>query len=482
MPGPPKNPLDWVTQQGQGQPPAATAAGPGWRVAAAAIGLSIAGVLSPVAVAALAATNAPLWRPLAASTLVALLVLAPAGVGVATALAGLRRIASLAAEAGSEAEQAVLRIFVATLIFGHALGLAAASPLHGAAADCVAVAAPELVAAWALLLQVILWPAAPPLRFYGAMTLDIVLFSAFLHFGGSAVSGWYPLYLLAIFYAGSRFGLGALLATGAASIVGFAAVVLSTDSWRQQPALAVGLIVALAVLPGFVAAAVRAMEAARAKAAEAEADRQRTLLLIADALRGPAATARSARAVASAIGDILDFAALEAGTFAPPIETFDLRALVRHSLVPLQAKGAENGVALRWRVDPRLPYRLRGHAQAFARILEGLADHAVEVAPAASVRITLDACASVARRVRLRLRVERSRRPPNSGFGTRRGPARPAAGPAPGRHGGRRVCRRSPRRPAHPVDDDAVPGDRGGRTRTGPRSRTAPGADRDRGR
>ena len=148
------------------------------------------------------------------------------------------------------------------------------------------------------------------------------------------------------------------------------------------------------------------MEAARAKAAEAEADRQRTLLLIADALRGPAATARSARAVASAIGDILDFAALEAGTFAPPIETFDLRALVRHSLVPLQAKGAENGVALRWRVDPRLPYRLRGHAQAFARILEGLADHAVEVAPAASVRITLDACASVARRVRLRLRVD----------------------------------------------------------------------------
>jgi signal transduction histidine kinase/HPt (histidine-containing phosphotransfer) domain-containing protein len=410
-----------MTRRDQGQPPAsaapaASAEEPGRRVAAAAIGLSIAGVSAPIAVATLAATNAALWRPLAASTLVALLVLAPAGVGVATALAGLRRIAALAAEAGSEAEQAVLRVFVATLLFGYALGLAAASPLYGAAADCVAVAAPELVAAWALLLYVILWPVAPALRLYGAMMLDIALFSLFLHFGGSAVAGWYPLYLLAIFYAGSRFGLGALLASAIASIVGFAAVVLSTDSWRQQPMLAAGLILALAVLPGFVAAAIHALEAARAKAAVAEADRQRTLLLIADTLRGPTAAPRSTRAASSPISHILDFAAIEAGGFAPPFETFDLRALVRHSLVPLQAKAAENGVALRWRIDPRLPYRLRGHAQVFARILAGLADHAVDVAPAASVRITLDASAGDAgardasardqRRVRLRLRVD----------------------------------------------------------------------------
>ena len=412
---------------GQGPPPAAAGAeGPGWRVAAATIGLSIAGVSSPIAVATLAATNAQLWRPLAASTLVALLVLAPAGVGVATALAGLRRIAALAAEAGREAEQAVLRVLVATLLFGYALGLAAVSPVYGPATDCVAVAAPELVAAWALLLYVILWPVAPPLRRYGAMMLDMMLFSTFLHFGGSAVAGWYPLYLLAIFYAGSRFGLGALVSSAIASIVGFAAVVFSTECWRQQPMLAAGLITALAVLPGFVAAAIHALEAARARAAAAEADRQRTLLLIADTLRGPPAAAGSVGVVASPISHILDLAALEAGRFAPPFETFDLRALVRHSLVPLQAQAAENGVTLRWRIDPRLPSRLRGHAQVFVRILAGLADHAVEVAPAASVRITLDADArdagtndanardAVARdasardapRVRLRLRVD----------------------------------------------------------------------------
>ena len=205
-------------------PPASTVPAAEWRLAAATIGLSIAGVAAPIAVAAVAATNAQLWRPLAASALVALLVLAPAGVGLAAALAGLRRIAVLMQRAGSEAEHAVLRVFAATLLFGYAIAIAAASRRGSMAADAVGVAAAGLVGAWCWLLCVILWPVAPPLRHYGAIALDIVLFSAFLHFGGSAAAGWYPLYLLIVFYAGLRCGIGALWGSALAGSAGFAAV------------------------------------------------------------------------------------------------------------------------------------------------------------------------------------------------------------------------------------------------------------------
>jgi len=378
-----------------------------WRLVAAAVGLSLAGVAAPIAVTTMAATSGFLGPPLVASALVALLVLAPAGVGLAAALSGLRRVAAaLAAPDDSEAEQAVLRVLVDALIFGYSLALTALTQTRGPLAPYLAVAAFALIAAWAVLLYVILWPAASPLRRFGAAILDVALFSAFLHYGAGAVAGWYPLYLLAALYAGFRFGLGALLGNAALGILGFAAVVLSTEFWRQQPVLAAGLIVALAVLPGFVAGAIRKLASARDEAAAAYADRRRALQLIADNLRAPLAAARALGATASQLGDVLDFAVLDAGSFAAPVEAFDLRLLVTRSLMPLQATAAEAGVRLRWRVDPHLPCRLRGRAQALARILASLAGHAVPAAAPGTVRIALDAVAGDARRLRLRLLVE----------------------------------------------------------------------------
>jgi HPt (histidine-containing phosphotransfer) domain-containing protein len=385
-------------------PPAVEAAE--WRLAAAAIGLSIAGVAAPIAVAMAVAANAQLWRPFAASALVALLVLAPAGVGLATALAGLRRIAGLMQQAGSEAEHAVLRVFAATMLFGYAIALAAVSRPGGMAADAVGVAAVGLVGAWCWLLCVILWPAAPPLRHYGAIALDIALLSVFLHFGGGAVAGWYPLYLLIVFYSGLRRGIGALWGSALAGGVGFVGVIASTEIWRQQPVLAAGLLVALVLLPTLVAGPIRALAAARSGAAAAAADRQRTLRLIADAVRSQPAAASAAQRSPSAASDILDLAALEAGRFVPPVETFELRAVITRSLAPWREAAAADGLALKWRIDPRLPNRVRGPAQAFARIVGRLAGHAIETTQLRMVRLAIDAAGGDTNRVRLRLRID----------------------------------------------------------------------------
>jgi len=417
LPGRPTSLLDLTAPRGVDESPGAPelaapislagslAGDAGWHVVAAAVGLAIVAAASPIAVTALAASGRLSGMPLAASAIAALLIAAPAGVGLLAALSGLRRIAAaLAAQRDVEAEQAVLRIFVDTLVFFYALGLAALTPGAASAALYVPVAALALVAAWAGLAHMILWQAAPPWRRFGATALDIVLFSAFLHFGGSAASGWYPLYLVAILYAGWRFGREALVGTALASVAGFAAVVASTEIWRQQPVLTAGLLGALVVLPALVAGTIRAMEAARAEAAGAQTDRRHILTLIADALGGPSATAAPPRGQ-PLIADILDFAALEAGQFDAPVESFDLRALVRASLMPLLATAAEKQVGLRWRVDPRLPRRLRGHARALARVLGGLAGDRVAAAEAGTIHIELDAAACEARRIKLRMRI-----------------------------------------------------------------------------
>jgi hypothetical protein len=375
-----------------------------WGSAAVAIGLSLAGAAAPIAVALAALTDPQQWRPIDASALVALLVVAPAGAGLAAVLSGLRRLAAAARDAGGETEQAAFRIVAAVLMFGYALILPALGAGERASADCVAVAALGLVFAWTLLLCVLLWPASR-LRRLAATVCDLLLLSAFLHFGGSRVAGWFPLYLVVVLCVGLRFGLAALLSAALTAIVGFAAVVVSTPAWRGQPALAAGLLLALVALPAPIAQATRRLAAARSAAATATADRRRMLLAISGSLVGPG-NARAAVPGAASIADVLDFAALETGTFAAPVETFELRALFRHKLAPLQADAAERGIALRWRIAPHLPNRLRGHAQVLARIARGLAEYAIAAAPLRPVRLMIDAGPRDRDRLRLDLRVE----------------------------------------------------------------------------
>src|SRR5207302_8760511 len=94
LPGPPDSLFDWMVEPHQDPAPALAAAFPSaepgdrvrWRVVAAAVGLALAGLAAPLVVTALAATNLLLGPPLLATTLVALLVLAPAAVCLITAL------------------------------------------------------------------------------------------------------------------------------------------------------------------------------------------------------------------------------------------------------------------------------------------------------------------------------------------------------------------------------------------------------------
>lgn len=92
-------------------------------------------------------------------------------------------------------------------------------------------------------------------------------------------------------------------------------------------------------------------------------------------------------------------------------DIFDLRTLVRRSLAPLQARLADQGLALRWRIDARLPYALCGSADALARITTEMAEQAMAGARAAagvclSLTAGIDGDTGSGRGVLLELRVD----------------------------------------------------------------------------
>src|SRR5262249_39068148 len=147
------------------------------------------------------------------------------------AVIGMRRVLAQAALAGGEAELAVLRVVVDTLLFGYVLAGGATAASRGEFADTVPVAAAALLTAWLVLLCVIRWPVVPALRLNAMLGFDALIFSAFLHLGGGAVAGCYPLYFVLILYVGLRFGLVGLVVSAGAGVFGFAVVILSTESW-----------------------------------------------------------------------------------------------------------------------------------------------------------------------------------------------------------------------------------------------------------
>jgi two-component system sensor histidine kinase RpfC len=273
-----------------------------------------------------------------------------------------------------------------------------------------------LVVGWLVLLTLLMRLTASIWLRRCAAVLDAAILALFLHFGGQDAAGWYPVYLLLIVYGGFRFGVGALVGNAALAVLGFGAVAATTAFWQQQPALTAECGIALLLLPVLAQGPVRAIAEARASAATAEHGKSRFVAVLAEILRGTLfgraqgtrADLREAqfRALPPQLADILDLAAIEAGTYAPRTEPFDIHELVNDAVLAARALAETKGVALRGRIDPYLPYLLRGWRQSFDRILGNLLSHAIEAAKTGTVELRLLLADKDDEQVRLTLTVD----------------------------------------------------------------------------
>ena len=136
----------------QPQPPA-----PGARLARLTVfGLGVAGVLPPLAFTARPGDFGMIGAVPVSIAVTALLILAPAVVGLVSAMFGLEGVReSFRRRGDKEHEQAVLRVFVAALAVAYGFAAAARGDAAGA---CQIVAALALAGAWVFLLLTILDP------------------------------------------------------------------------------------------------------------------------------------------------------------------------------------------------------------------------------------------------------------------------------------------------------------------------------------
>ncbi len=426
-----------------------------------AVALAALALLPPLALIRLPGVFAPFASPHLEIAALLALALAPLTVAAALLFFGFEGLLQrFEGSGGAEPRVAVLRLFAAAALFVHGLGLALIAGPSEAAAAVLLIASLALLYAWLFFFQLILVPRFWRLRQPFAAFADSGLLSLLLYAGGGSTAFWVPAYFLLALGNGFSSGLSSLLTAAAASVLGFAAVAAATPFWRGEPALALGLLLALVLLPASTSpllrrlaqapeeeereeekspevlalpapASIRIRESETAKVAAFELFR----LFAAEMRRGGEAILRlaagfeeetsesqerekgralqmHARALLQRCEDMRDLglAALAGSTAENTV--FDLYEAAFGALAMLRAEAAAKGIRLSLRIDPRLPYQLIGSPHGLRQILLALIGRVLGSLETGTLRVEVGAAGRGHGKIRFRFAIRISVAPP----------------------------------------------------------------------
>jgi len=208
-----------------------------------------------------------------------------------------------------------------------------------------------------------------------------------------------------------------------------ASAMATAVAMRPDQPMVLGVAAGAILLAAVVAGACWWLARAKGQAETANAAKTRLLTALGDDLRKPlrdiaragASIDRSAfdpdewdkiarmrldaRAMLLQLEDIRTCLDIEAGSFAPETRSFDLYRLANGVVASLRPQAAERGIVMALRVDPLLPYQLRGWPHQLRQVLIGLLTYIVQRSGKTKLRLVMDAAKFEAERITLRVTV-----------------------------------------------------------------------------
>jgi len=302
-----------------------------------------------------------------------------------------------------EQEQGVLRIGITLAILAY-LFLNWPSSARGLElwAAGVQVMLGFLVYSLGIFIATLIWPKPSVSRRIFGIVSDITALSYGLYLTGAMGAPWYGVYLWVILGNGFRYGENYLYVSGAASLIGFGAVVLAAPYWARHQELAIGLAVTLLVIPAYSAILIRRLSEARQRADAASRAKSDFLSRMSHEIRTPlngmlgmtdllrtrplAAEDReyvetiyaSGKALAHQIDEILDLSKIEAGQLSLEYLEFDLYALINTTLRIFEPQAYAKHLQLQETINPKTPFLLYGDPHKLRQIIINLIGNAVK--------------------------------------------------------------------------------------------------------
>ncbi len=311
-----------------------------------------------------------------------------------------------------EFEQALLRIIILVIILCYLSVVSHHTNDHKPLLESgILIFSVHFFLALLFLLSIIIWPTASPARIIAGIFVDIGSFSIAMIATGVVGAPWWAGCLWITMGNGFRYGERYLYLATVLSLLGFGSALLLSDYWATHMPIAMGLLVAMAVLPGYTAVLIRRLKAERERAEEATRAKSTFLARMSHEIRTPLngiigtgellkscdmgpeerryleTIDASSHVLLRLIDNILDISKIEAGKLELEQTNFDLHRLINTTIGMFSPEAEQKGLRLLSTIGLDTPFRLIGDPHHLRQVLINLIGNAIKFTEKGTVEL-----------------------------------------------------------------------------------------------